>query len=265
MAVVPLVVGQSVVTSDDDFEQRLGRRGSSLLIRNFDARQLKPGRPNLSYDLRVGSVYKDHADGVRRELPEKPDAADPAPELKEDEVTKADHAIKLFPGSAVIIETEESLHMPAGLFGYIVPRVWWLQRGVSNTLSKVDSGYNGKLLVTVFNLGQKTIFMPRKARFCSLVAHDVGQGVCPYNGPAKTIADERQGPIWIRIRNRLKVEWQDFRGLLNANRVVLDLALIVVTGLLFLATGLLLVAKVLELFGVHLYLGKLLHFLHLAP
>jgi dCTP deaminase len=255
MAVVPLVVGQSVVTSDDHFERRMGRRGSSLLIRNFDVRQLQPGRPNLSYDLRVGSVYKDHADGVRRELPERRDGHDAiALEDEDDEVTKADHAIKLFPGGAVIIETEESLHMPAGLFGYIVPRVRWLQRGVSNTLSKVDSGYNGKLLVTVFNLGQKTILMPHKARFCSLVAHDVGQGVCPYDGPAKTIGDERPEPLRIRIRNGLKVGWQNFRGLLNANRAVLDLALIVVTGLLVLA-------KVLELFDVHLHAGKLLRYL----
>ena len=67
--------------------------------------------------------------------------------------------------------------MPAGLFGYIVPRVKWLQQGVSNTLSKVDSGYNGKLLVTLFNLGKNTVPIDRKDGFCSLVVHDVsGEG-----------------------------------------------------------------------------------------
>jgi deoxycytidine triphosphate deaminase len=135
MAVVPLIPGKSVARTEEEFESRGARRGSTLLIRNCDGTQLLPDSPNLSYDLRVGSVYKDHRDGLRRELPD-------------------GGSITLLPGGAVVIETEESLHMPAGLFGYIVPRVKWLQKGVSNTLSKIDSGYNRKLLVTLFNLGR---------------------------------------------------------------------------------------------------------------
>ena len=107
MAVVPLVLGKSVASTEEEFEQRGARRGSTLLIRNFDSTQLVPNSPNLSYDLRVGSVYKDHRDGLRLELP-------------------PNGSITLFPGGAVVIETEESLHMLAGLFGCIVPRVKWL-------------------------------------------------------------------------------------------------------------------------------------------
>jgi hypothetical protein len=88
MSVTPLVPGKSVAKTEEEFESRGARRGSTLLIRNFDNTQLLPGAPNLSYDLR----------GLRRELPES-------------------RSITLFPGGAVVIETEESLHMPVGLFG----------------------------------------------------------------------------------------------------------------------------------------------------
>jgi dCTP deaminase len=214
MAVVPLVPGKSVARTEEEFESRGSRRGSTRLIRNSDDTQLLPDFPNLSYDLRVGSVYKDHRDGLRRELPEGGN-------------------IILLPGGAVVIETEESLHMPAGLFGYIVPRVKWLQQGVSNTLSKVDSGYNGKLLVTLFNLGKNTVPIDRKERFCSLVVHEVGEGVHLYEGNPKTIAGAgATEPIWTRIRTRVRVQWQPIRDALDANRVFVELILIVVTGLL---------------------------------
>jgi dCTP deaminase len=227
MSVIPLVPGKSVAKTEEEFESRGSRRGSTLLIRNFDNTQLLPGAPNLSYDLRVGSVYKDHRDGLRRELPES-------------------RSITLFPGGAVVIETEESLHMPAGLFGYIVPKVKWLQQGVSNTLSKVDSGYNGRLLVTLFNLGKNTVPVDRMEGFCSLVVHDVGEGCCLYEGNPKTIAGAGAAePIWTRIWNPVKVKWQAVRDKLDANRAFVDLILILVTGALT-------AVEALRLFGVDL-------------
>ena len=141
MAVIPLIVGRTIVTTEEAFQDAGARDGGCLLVRGFDHTQLsieEPGDSNLSYDLRVGAEYKDHRYGWKRDI------------------FDSDH-ITLLPGSAIIIETEKSLHVPAKMFGYIVPRVYWLQQGVSNTLSKVDPGYNGHLLVTLFNLGKKTI------------------------------------------------------------------------------------------------------------
>jgi len=140
--------------------------------------------------------------------------------------------------------------MPAGLFGYIVPRVRWLQQGVSNTLSKVDSGYNGRLLVTLFNLGQNTVPIAGKAGFCSLVVHDVGEGVRLYEGTPKTIAGPPANePQWTRIRNwirdQVKAKWSTARDVLDANRIFVELILILVTGALALV-------EALRLFGVDL-------------
>ena len=209
-----------MATTEEEFERKGARRGSTLLIRKFDTTQLSPHSPNLSYDLRVGSVYKHHRDSLRRELSE-------------------NGSITLFPGGAVVIEPEESLHMPAGLFGYIVPRVKWSQQGVSNTLSKVDPGYNGRLLVTLFNLGKNTVPIERKTGFCSLVVHDVGEGGCLYEGNAKTIAGaETAEPIWTRIRNQAKVKWEAVRDVLDANRAFVEIALLLVTGGLVLVESL---------------------------
>jgi hypothetical protein len=123
------------------------------------------------------------------------------------------------------------------LFGYIVPRVKWLQQGVSNTLSKVDSGYNGRLLVTLFNLGQNTVPIDRKEGFCSLVVHDVGEGVRLYEGTPKTIAgrdpkESKWTRIRARIRDQVKVKWQTAQDALDASRIFVEIVLILATVLL---------------------------------
>ena len=162
-------------------------------------------------------MYKDHRDDLRREL-------------------RDDGIITLLPGGAVVIETEESLHMPSRLFGYIVPRVKWLQQGVSNTLSKVDSGDNGKLFVTLFNPGKNTVPIHRKEGFCSVVVHDVGKGVHWYEGNPKTTAGAGAAePIWTRVWNQVTEKWQTLRDALDANRIFVDIVLILVTGALALA------------------------------
>jgi dCTP deaminase len=207
MSVIPLVVGQTVATTETQFENAGGRQGKTLLIRNFDNSQLLADAPNLSYELRVGPEYKDHRDGSKWPVTEK-------------------EPITLLPGAAVIIETAESLHMPKGMFGYIVPKVKWLQEGVSNTLSKVDAGYNGSLLVTLFNLGKKKIDLHLHEAFCSLVVHDVSAGVHLYEKPAKRLL----GP------NRKRNPWQRIRNWLEANPVTVHVVLILATVLLAAAT-----------------------------
>lgn len=204
MAVIPLVLGKTVVTTERAFEDAHGRQGNALLIRNFDNEQLKADAPNLSYDLRVGAEYKDHRDGWKRDL------------LEGDQ--RNDH-VDLLPGGAVIIETEEALHLPKGMFGYIVPRVEWLQKGISNTSAKVDAGYNGHLLVTLFNLGKKKQSLPRRERFCSLVVHGVGSdGVVLYDKDAKKISGVGHRRWWQKVRDGIET-----------NRTTVELALIIAT------------------------------------
>jgi dCTP deaminase len=116
--------------------------------------------------------------------------------------------------------------MPKGMFGYIVPKVTLLQKGISNTLSKVDAGYNGPLLVTIFNLGKNREDLHLNEVFCSLVVHDVGAGARLYEKGAKRLI----GP------NRKRNLWQKIRNWLEANPATVHVILIIATILLAAAT-----------------------------
>lgn len=174
MSVIPLLKAgdnTTVVSTRDEFTRRGAFEGKALLITNIDEEQLQPEdkESHLSYDLRVGPEYKDHRDDQKHGLLE-------------------GEYIEFLPGVAVILQTEENVCLPRSMFAYIIPRVKVLQKGLSNIVSKVDPGYDGPLVITVFNLGKKTISLKRGERFCSLVVHSVLDGAGLYEKPAQLIA-----------------------------------------------------------------------------
>jgi deoxycytidine triphosphate deaminase len=184
VSVIPLIRGKTVVDSKPAFEQMRGREGEVILIMDLDKDQLLPDEKldsNVTYDLRVGRKYRDHRDAGEREL-------------------LPGQNIELAPSNAVIIETLEEVHLPRSRFGYIVPKVKWLQCGISNTSSKIDPGYPGPLLVTVFNLGKEVVSLTRGERFCTAVFHDVLPGALLYNkAPKRLAADSKSGTLsWLR-------------------------------------------------------------------
>jgi len=181
MSVIPLKLGASIVDSEDAFQKANGFEGTALLMFNLDKPQLEGTSSNVSYDLRVGSEYRGHQDAEKTELP-------------------SGGELLLRPGNAVLIQTEEVVFVPRNIFGYVVPKVALLQKGVSNTLSKVDPGYNGPLIVTLFNLGKKDLPLKRGEPFCSLVLHTVGAGAALYNKPGKRITGNPREPWWPELR-----------------------------------------------------------------
>ncbi len=180
MSVIPLKHegdNPTVVSTHQDFQKLGGVEGRTLLIEGLDPAQLNPQREdsNVSYDLRVGPRYKDHRTQVEKEIP------------KEGE-------IKLRPGSALIIRTEEYVHLPRSMYGAISPKVTLVQMGLPHTYSKVDPGYHGHLLVTLFNLGETVVKLKRLDRFCALTIFDVAPGAILYTKPGKSIPGELAKP-----------------------------------------------------------------------
>jgi dCTP deaminase len=176
MSVIPLIksgANRTVVSTKDDFTRGGGFDGRAVLIGNIDKTQLEPDdrESHLSYDLRVGQEYKDLRDQQKQGLPN-------------------GGKITLLPGVAVILLTEESVTLPRSMFAYIIPRVRVLQKGISNIVSKVDPGYDGHLVITVFNLGKKTVTLERHERFCCFVVHQVLEGGALYDRPAQLISGE---------------------------------------------------------------------------
>ena len=188
MSIIPLtrdIGDRTVAMTAEEFDTTGGIEGRAVLIRGLDEAQLTHDRPNASYDLRVGPEYRDHRNVGKQDLP-------PGGELV------------LLPGAAVINQTEEDVLFPREMFGYIVPKVSLLQKGISNIVSKVDPGYDGPLLVTLFNLGKETVTIKRYDPFCSISIHEVLSGAKLYNRPAKRIVGNAGRKTWQRITDTLE-------------------------------------------------------------
>jgi dCTP deaminase len=172
MSVIPFVLNGSsktVVENSQEYVQAGEIEGKVIFIRNLQRSQLIDTRSsNVTYDLRVGDEYRDHRDTNKTELPD-------------------GEGVRLDPGAAVIIETMEEVGFPKSRFGHIVPKVTLLQQGISNTSSKIDPGYRGNLLITVFNLGKKTVFLKKGEPFCTLYVLDVGPDVIAYDKKGKKL------------------------------------------------------------------------------
>ena len=208
MSVVPLVVGgdhPTVVDTPEGFERAGGLQGTTVLIRDMDPEQLVGASSNISYDLRVGREYRDHRDVEKRTLHE-------------------DGRIIINPGTAVILETEESVQLPRTRFACIVPKVSLLQKGLSNTMSKIDPGYQGNLLVTLFNLGKETVSLRHHESCCSLCVFQVEGKARPYEKQAKRIESHVTARWWPVAR-----WWPAVRDFLERNTGSLTAVLILVT------------------------------------
>lgn len=143
------------------------------------------GASNVSYDLRVGQRYRDHKERPVKQL-------------------SGSSVINLRPGAAIIIETAEYLHLPRMMYGSIAPKVSLLQQGLSTTYSKIDPGYRGHLLITLFNLGKATLPLKQGDRFCALTLFDVGEGARLYNKQPKQIDAQPAAQPRRRLRDRLE-------------------------------------------------------------
>jgi len=103
--------------------------------------------------------------------------------------------ICLQPGSAVIIETIESVQFPKSRFGHIVPKVSLLQNGLSNT-SKIDPGYNGHLLITVL-IWVKEQFISIKVLHTLCASYQV----IPYQKGSQRIAGNSRAGFLSKLRD----------------------------------------------------------------
>ena len=176
MSIIPLTLNNPATVVEEQKDFVVG--GPAVLIKFLDRTQLSnPNRSIATYDLRVGKKYRNHL---------KQDGKDLAPGGK----------ITLKPSETVIIQTEEWVHFPQCMFGYLIPRVSLLQDGISNTLSKIDPGYQGHLIVTVFNLGKKKVELLPQQAFCSLAIHRVEGNPALYRGGGKQIKGRVEAGWW---------------------------------------------------------------------
>jgi len=208
MSIVPFILdgeNQSIITDQKEWTLE----GHKILMRAIDENQMQdPNEPNTSYDLRVGEVYLNHRETRQMALSE-------------------DGVIKLSPGSAFIIETMEEVRFPQTRFGQIVPKVNLLKKGISNTTSKIDPGYNGKLLITVFNLGKNTVPLKKGDKFCTMIIQTIhGGGTKCYNKPAQQIPSNPENNFLGKIKDFITGPYIGFISLVVSSLVAIVVAFI---------------------------------------
>ncbi|HYX14111.1 MAG TPA: hypothetical protein VE944_07050 [Nostoc sp.] len=212
MSVIPFILdgsNRTVVETREEYEKAGGLEGNVIFILNLDTKQIRNTESsNATYDLKVGDEYRDHRDFGKTDLLD-------------------NGKISLQAGSTVIIETAQEVKFPKSRFGHVVPKVSLLQHGLSNTSSKIDPGYEGKLSITVFNLGKKTIELKKGQVFCTLYVIDVKEGVIPYQKGSKKIAGNSRKDLLSRVRDFIETNQTYFTIILTIATIVLTIVQIV--------------------------------------
>ncbi|MEH2466115.1 dCTP deaminase domain-containing protein [Nostoc sp.] len=206
MSVIPFILdgsNRTVVETTEEYQKAGGLEGNVIFIQNLDANKFTDSS-NVTYDLKVGDEYRDHRESGKTDLLD-------------------NGRIFLQPGNTVIIETAEKVNLPKFRFGHIVPKVSLLQDGLSNTSSKIDPGYDGKLSITVFNLGKRTVQLKKGQEFCTLYILDVQEGAIPYNKPSKRIAGNTRKGLFSELRDFIETNQTYFTIILTIATIVLIL------------------------------------------
>ncbi|MBW4440916.1 MAG: hypothetical protein KME10_06720 [Plectolyngbya sp. WJT66-NPBG17] len=209
MSVIPFVLNgddRTIVENRQEYSDEGGLDGTVIFIQNLDIAQICDTQSsNASYDLRIGDEYRDHRERGKTDLRE-------------------DDQISLQPGAAVIIETAESVQFPKTRFGHIVPKVSLLQDGLSNTSSKVDPGYEGRLLITVFNLGKRTVTLKKGQKFCTLYVLGIEGKAVPYSKSGQRIFGSPKKDPFSKAKDFIEVNQTYFTIVLTIFTIILTIA-----------------------------------------
>lgn len=124
-----------------------------ILIRNLSARGIiaqplaNDPKEQVSIDLRVGELFQRSGE---------PDWLHVPPELE------------IHPGSAVLIQTAESIRMPNDAFGLLATKGSVGAKGIVTANTKLDPLFDGTLNIPVFNVSGRMVKLKKGQAFCSI-------------------------------------------------------------------------------------------------
>jgi len=129
------------------FDKEQWKQSKDILIENGIKDNINP----MGYDLRVGEEYF-YASVSNGTIP-------------------TDKEVRIKPGDLVLIRTLEEIRMPTNgsIYALIISKVTQVSRGLSNVSTKVDSGYSGKLLISIQNVSKRTIELRYGEEFCTII------------------------------------------------------------------------------------------------
>lgn len=156
MSIVPFIyegTDQTVVTSQKEYNPT----SDKLFINNIDETQKKSHineeSSNITYDLRVGEAYRLFQNKGPNYLDKQ--------------------HINIKPKTFVEIQTVEEIGFPRTRSGSIAAKVSMLKKGIGVFPTNVDPGYQGKLVIWVYNFGDQTVKLRKEDKICALKVESI--------------------------------------------------------------------------------------------
>jgi len=113
-------------------------------------------------------------------------------------------------GTSAVIETEQTIGMPANVFGLVTGKGTYIFKGIQISSCKIDPGFCSTLRIGLYNAGQQTVSFQRGDAFCSCCFFELESHVdapsrrdtlVPKNPPTRF-------PTRQKIATYLKKEWR---------------------------------------------------------
>lgn len=209
MTTIPFTEKVSFVLSNNDYD----KNDDKILIINSDKEQIETYRKktgsNTTYDLRIGSAYRD----VRKA---QPSAIDTNP-------------IKIKPKMFIEVQTEECVKFPLNRTGRISSKVSILKKGLGVFPTNIDPGYEGQLIIYVCNFGNETVFLKPKTKFCSIIVESVTGTANAYDKAAKMLIGEEPRNLIDRISNWIKYNTLTISVIINILMLMATITIAVMT------------------------------------
>lgn len=141
-----------------------------LRIRNFAESSLQPA----SYDMRVGPKLLLSSNETEIDL-------------------SARGSATLAPGVFALVTTQESVQLPDDMAGHIGVKSYYTRKGlVMLTGLQIDPGFEGVLVVGLYNASPRSLTLEYSAPFCTVEFHRLAR---PVQTPFRPGEEQKQGQI----------------------------------------------------------------------
>ena len=158
-----------MLITDGEIKESMAAAGG-MRIRNFAEASLQPA----SYDMRVGSKVLVSQNETEVDLASK-------------------GSVTLAPGVFALVTTHESIELPDDIAGHIGVKSYYTRKGmVMLTGLQIDPGFDGVLVVGLYNASPRGLTLEYLAPFCTVEFHKLAR---PVQTPFRSNDEQKQGHI----------------------------------------------------------------------
>lgn len=186
---------------DKDIEKWLKRK--ELIIEPYPQKKSIHG---ITVDIHLGNTFRffyEHRRSVFDLSDSKINRESALMEIMSDEIVfSKEKPFFLQPGSLVLFSTFESIKIPNNLVGWLDGRSSLARLGlmIHATAHRIDPGWQGNIVLEIFNAGKLTLVLRPKIKIAALSFEALSQSVvCPYNLRAEAKYKNQNGVIPSRI------------------------------------------------------------------